>query len=244
MKYTLEKLLHSLRPVKTKYPLIRIGGDNDGGYLVPDDLAGIDTCFSPGVAETAAFEKDLLARGIKSHLADASVDVVPEGLPVLSFEKKFIGAINDETTMTLEKWLSDKRCFMGDYILQMDIEGSEYETIIATPIDVLRQFRIIVMEIHHAEAWFNNPIAWDAIHVFFAKLLQDFHVVHLHPNNNCPFISADDVLIPTTFEMTLLRKDRAVPEGFCTEFPHPLDQPNVTDKDDRPLPESMYGERL
>jgi hypothetical protein len=243
VKYTLIKLLHSLRPVKTKYPLIRVGGKNDGGYLLPDDLSGVTRCFSPGVAETFTFERDLLNRGIWSHLADASVDM-PMHLPTLSFEKKFLGAINDDTTMTLEHWVRSKPDDAGDFLLQMDIEGSEYETIIATPIDILRRFRIIVLEVHHAEYWFNNPIAWDTVHVFFAKLLQDFNVVHLHPNNNCPFIEADGILLPTVFEISLLRKDRAVPEGYCTEFPHPLDQPNVLDKPDRPLPVSMYGEAV
>ena len=244
MKHTLVKLLHSLKPVKTKFPLIRVGGNNDGGYLVPDDLEGIRACFSPGVDVTATFERDLLARGIRSHLADASVDGVPDDLPVLSFEKKFLGAIYKDDYMTLDGWMSDKHAFMGDYILQMDIEGGEYETIIAADRNALNFFRIIIMEVHHVEAWFNNPIAWGIAHTFFEKLLMDFHVVHLHPNNNCPFIEADGILLPTVFEMTLLRKDRAIPEGYCDTFPHPLDQPNVLDKPDRPLPVSLYGEAV
>ena len=243
MKHTLVKLLHALKPVKTKYDLIRVGGAHDGGYLLPDDLSGISICFSPGVAETATFEKDLLARGIRSHLADASVDSVPDDLPVLSFEKKFLGVTNDGDYMTLEFWVRNKAP-EGDLLLQMDIEGAEYQTIIATPLDILRRFRIIVIEIHHVESWFNNPIAWETMQDFFSKLLADFRVVHLHPNNNCPFIEADGILLPTVFEMTLLRKDRAIPEGYCDTFPHPLDQPNVLDKPDRPLPVSLYGEAV
>lgn len=244
MKHTLVKLLHALKPVKTKYPLIRIGGKNDGGYLVPDDLSGISTCFSPGVAETASFEEGLACKGIYSHLADASVDGPPNNLHILSFEKKFLGVTNDDEFMTLEYWVRNKAPDNNDLLLQMDIEGAEYQTIIATPIDILRRFRIIVMEVHHVEAWFNNPIAWETMQDFFSKLLADFHVVHLHPNNNCPFIEADGILLPTVFEMTLLRKDRAIPEGYCDTFPHPLDQPNVLDKPDRPLPVSMYGEAV
>jgi len=241
MKRRLLNLVQALRPVKTKYPLIRIGGNNDGGYLVPDDLSGISICFSPGVDTIASFEKDLHHRGIWSHLADASVDNVPEDIPILSFTKKFLGVVNDDDYMTLEFWVKKEAPLTGDLLLQMDIEGAEYQTIIATPIDILRRFRIIVIEIHDVQAWFNNPIAWETVQDFFSKLLADFRVVHNHPNNNCPFIDVDGFLMPTVFELTLLRKDRAIPEGYCDQFPHPLDQPNVTNKDDRPLPKSMYG---
>ncbi len=40
-----------------------MGGENDGGYLVPDDLEGIEYCFSPGVSNIATFELDCLNRG-------------------------------------------------------------------------------------------------------------------------------------------------------------------------------------
>jgi hypothetical protein len=244
MKEQLQALLKSLHPVKTKYDLVRIGGNNDGGYLIPNDLSGVSTCFSPGVDVTAKFEIALCKRGIGSHLADASVDGAPSGFTPLSFTKKYLGAINDGEYMTLEYWVKSKESVIwpvGDFILQMDIEGAEYQTILATPIDILRRFRIIAIEIHNAQHWFS-PIAWETVQGFFQKLLADFHVVHNHPNNNCPFIDADEILMPTVFELTLLRKDRAEAEGFVTEFPHPLDQPNVLDKPDRPLPPSMYGE--
>ena len=236
----LKTLIKALRPVKTKYNLIRVGGKNDGGYLLPDDLSGVSTCFSPGIDVTASFEKDLACRGILSHLADASVDGAPDNFRILSFEKKYLGVVNDGDYITLEHWVRNKASGLGDLILQMDIEGGEYQTIIATPMDILRRFRIIAIEVHYVQDWFNNFISWETAQDFFSKLLADFHVVHLHPNNNCPFIQVDDLLMPTVFEITLLRKDRAAPEGFCDTFPHPLDQPNVLDKPDRPLPEGWY----
>jgi len=236
----LRELIKALRPVKTKYDLVRIGGDNDGGYLLPNDLSGIAICFSPGVDVTASFEKDLLSKGIRSHLADGSVDGAPNNLEVASFTKKYLDGVNTDDYITLESWVRSKANGLGDLILQMDIEGGEYATIVSTPIDIMRRFRIIAVEVHNAQDWFNNQISWSVAQTFFTKLLQDFHVVHLHPNNNCPFIQVDDLLMPTVFEITLLRKDRSAPEGFCDTFPHPLDQPNVLDKPDRPLPEGWY----
>lgn len=238
MKDGLKTVIKALRPVKTKYPLIRVGGNNDGGYLIPDDLSGINTCFSPGVDVTTSFERDLACRGILSHLADASVDGPPDNFRILSFAKKYLGPYTDGDYMTLDFWVKNKSA-EGDLILQMDIEGAEYQTILATPLETLRRFRIIAMEVHNAQHWFN-PLAWDTMQTFFGKLLADFNVVHIHPNNNCPFIQYEDVFFPTVFEITLLRKDRAAPEGFVEQLPHPLDQPNTLDKPDRGIPEEWY----
>ena len=41
--------IKKLRPVTTEYPLIRIGGSSDGGYMLPNNLTGIDALYSPGV---------------------------------------------------------------------------------------------------------------------------------------------------------------------------------------------------
>jgi len=239
VKEEIQKLIDSLRPVKTKFNMIRVGGDNDGGYLLPNDLLGISACFSPGVDVTASFEIDLCKRGIGSHLADASVDSAPKGFTPRSFTKKYLGGYNDDTHMTLAAWMHEQRAFMGDFILQMDIEGGEYTTLLCTPPDVLRKFRIIAVEIHNVQTWFT-PLAWPVVTTFFEKLLEDFRVVHNHPNNNCPFVEVDGILMPTVFELTLLRKDRTIALDYCDEFPHPLDQPNVLDKPDRPLPEGWY----
>jgi hypothetical protein len=239
----LKELIKALRPVKTKFDLVRIGGKNDGGYLIPNDLEGIVACYSPGVADTASFEIDLCKRGIGSHLADGSVDSAPKGFTPLSFTKKYLDGYNDEDNINLVNWLIKTEAFhsknTGDLILQMDIEGGEYTTIINTDRAVLENFRIICIEIHDTDAWFN-PIAWNTVSTFFAKLTEDFHVVHNHPNNNCGQVNANGLLLPRVFELSLIRKDRCEPLGYCDQFPHPLDAPNVLDKENLVLPEEWY----
>lgn len=80
-----------LKPSKTNYQLIRVGGNGDGGYLIPDDLEGIESCFSPGVSEIANFELELAEIGIACYLADYSVDGPPVKHELFDFEKKFLG---------------------------------------------------------------------------------------------------------------------------------------------------------
>lgn len=48
--------------------------NGDGGYLVPNDLEGIEACFSPGVDKISEFELDCLNYGMKIYMPDKSVE--------------------------------------------------------------------------------------------------------------------------------------------------------------------------
>jgi hypothetical protein len=238
------KVLRSLRPCATDKPLIRIGEATDGGYLVPDDLEGINYCFSPGVAQTAAFESELAARGIRSFLADYSVDAPPFESDMFHFEKKFLGSVNDSTFMTLEAWVGRSLPnYPGDLILQMDIEGSEYEVLMEAPEAILRKFRILIVEFHGLHAMFND-FGLKLIRFCLQKILRDFEVVHLHPNNVATPVRRGGLEIPSVIEMTFLRKDRIRWRKESAAFPHPLDRPNVPGKPDLVVPDSWYRSRV
>ena len=63
-----------LKPNELGYPLIRIVAKGDGAYLIPDLLDEIKYCFSPGVGQISEFEAQIKKRGIKSFLADYTVE--------------------------------------------------------------------------------------------------------------------------------------------------------------------------
>jgi len=63
-------------------------------------------CFSPGVGNVATFEQDCISRGIPCFLADWSVDSPLPYLQGYSFLKKFVGAYNDERTITIDDWVN------------------------------------------------------------------------------------------------------------------------------------------
>jgi len=237
----LQALAISLRAQRTRHELVRLGAPYDGGYLVPDDFENLQACFSPGVADCATFEESLLTKyGIQSHLADYSVDGPPAGFIPKSFQKKYLGPLNDEQHTTLQDWIHSTEEHTGDLILQMDIEGGEYLSIIACPEAVLRRFRIIVIEIHDIESW-SEPNFFKVVDAFFQKLLKHFIVIHNHPNNCCGIVNLGGFLSPRVFELTLLRRDRAHSLGNCETFPHPLDRPNLMDRPDLLLPNNWTG---
>lgn len=234
--------MQSLSPIETEHQLVRIGGVADGGYLVPDDLIGINAVFSPGVADTADFESAFASRGVRCFLADYSVDAPPISSPLFHFEKKFLGARTEGINVALDDWVKLHAPIGDDLILQMDIEGAEYGVLLSADQATLRRFRIIILEVHGLESvW--QPKGLELIDCMFQKLLLHFDVVHLHPNNCLPLQGFGEVLIPPVMEVTLLRKDRTQTRRPVQMLPHSLDRKNVPDFADYALPACWYKQR-
>ena len=176
---------------------------------------------------------------IPSHLADYSVTSPPIGFNPKSFQQKFIGPYVDDIHLTLDSWISNVEEKDGDLLLQMDIEGGEYLSIIATPQETLKRFRVIVVEVHGVESW-GEPLFFQVVEDFFGKLLIDFCIVHNHPNNCCGIVNLGGFLAPRVFELTFIRKDRIKQQEHRSDFPHMLDRPNLLDRPDLPLPPNWY----
>ena len=216
-------LVNRLHPRTAEHGLVRLGGTGDGGYLVPDDFEGIEACFSPGVCDRANFEIDMIARGIRCYLTDASVEKAPIADDLVHFTRKFLAVVNGSRTITLDDWVNAHAPGTSDLLLQMDIEGAEWPVLLHVSPQTLRRFRIIVVELHDLERMLDRH-ALPMISAIFDRLLDDFYVVHNHPNNYAGVVQYGSLTIPRVIEMTLYRKDRVVTPGFASQFPHPLDQ--------------------
>jgi len=236
-------------PIPIGNNFVRLGAENDGGYIIPDDLVGIKACFSPGVGSNSKFEEDLALLGIPSFMADGSINQLPVQNIEFDFTKKNLSDRSTETEIRLSDWISN--IFgdeTGDFILQMDIEGGEYAVIYDTPTEVLKKFRILAIEFHELDLLASKG-GFELIRFAFSKLLKIFSVVHIHPNNYRKPISIGEFLIPPYMEFTFLRNDRIrhinikkkVDKDFQLSFPHYLDSPNTPKKLNYTLPECWYS---
>jgi FkbM family methyltransferase len=224
-------LINLMKPRALSKPLNRFGPVGDGGYLAPEDFDGIVACFSPGVSDEAGFELELAQRGIPCFLIDASVKEAPIRHENITFEPLFLGSKSDaKTYISLEDWVTKKTPGEGDLILQIDIEGAEYEVLLAAEQELLRRFRLIIIELHELEYLMTNKYSALALEVFLKHLLVYFNVVHIHPNNNRRPIRHEGIEIPPVIEMTLVRKDRFID----TESPGSVFLPNTLDSDNSP----------
>jgi hypothetical protein len=235
------KLIESLYPIQTQFELIRLGPSGDGGYLVPNDLEGIEACFSPGVDKISEFELDCLEHGMKIYMADKSVEKPNLNVSEdkYSFIKKFVGCTNNDDYITMDNWVkSNYPEEETELILQMDIEGGEYNSLINMSDSLINSFRIMIIEFHSLQnLW--NPHHFNLSQAVFNKILQTHTCVHIHPNNYCGIDSRLNIEIPPIAEFTFIRKDRIKTKKFASNFPHKLDYDN-TKKESIHLPQNWY----
>ncbi|MDU8942145.1 FkbM family methyltransferase [Ovoidimarina sediminis] len=216
-------LMRRFSPLDVGVQLVRIGPEGDGGYLVPDDLEGIGALYSPGVSDTTGFDSDIANRGIPCHLADGTVDV-PEALGgKMTFEKIMVAGTTRPGFTSMADWVNRRGPSVGDLLLQMDIEGAEYEVISVMDPDLIRRFRIMIFELHDVVGKLLNDRA--SLSAFLDKLQADHVLCHLHPNNASPPVRLLGQNVPDLIEVTFLRRDRATPAGEA-RYPHPQDQRN------------------
>ena len=221
-------LFQHLRPQASARPLIRIGDDADGAYLLPDDLEGVAACFSPGVNNFKTFEDAMVERyGMNCHMCDFTSDVEKFRTPLIEGKQTFIKKWLDRSgpdAVRLEDWIADREP-EGDLLLQIDIEGAEYRNLLALPDEALARFRIIVIELHGLWQMRRRPVLEGVMAPFFGKLARLFVNVHAHPNNCCGtfFIPETGIEIPNVLELTYVRRDRVDEGRYPPQLPHPLD---------------------
>jgi hypothetical protein len=180
-----EKFIDRLQQTK-HIPMHRVGGHGDGGYWIPQDLSGITSCFSPGVASCSSFELDLAERGMEIFMADKSVAGPSSKHPQFHFTKRHIGSFTDieRGYISFEDWY-EQSCSQiaidGDKILQMDIEGGEYEVIHSITNRTLKNFRVLVIEFHNIHQLLNCN-SFNFMEKAFRKLLLDFEIFNIEQN--------------------------------------------------------------
>jgi hypothetical protein len=236
----IRKMLTSLYPLCTNHSLIRLGPRGDGGYLVPDDLDGIAACFSPGVSLISGFEKDCAVRGMRVFMADRSVDGPAEQHPLFHFTKRFVGVTSNDDFTCMSEWVGLSAVDpLSDLLLQIDIEGYEYEVLLSMPQELRRRFRIIVAEFHMMDQLPNRAFFMLASRVM-EMILQTHACVHIHPNNCAGSVRVAGMEFPKLLEFTFLRRDRIASATLMTSFPHELDCDNA-DGPPLVLPNCWYG---
>jgi len=228
-KNSVLRLIEKLVPYNVGLDLVRLGHKGDGGYLLPDDLEGIEACFSPGVADVSKFEYDCGRKGMKLFLADKSVEKPKISLPESEYDflQKFIGCYDDDEFITMDTWVNGSGVNENsDLLLQMDIEGAEYISFINMSEALLKRFRIIVLELHTLEKLWQKEFNF-FFNAAISKLMKSHTCVHIHPNNCCGEETHENIRLPRVAEFSFIRNDRILSKENIEKLPHELDEHNT-----------------
>lgn len=207
-KAELENFIKRFKENYISCELIRVGAEGDGGYLLPNILKDIRYCYSPGVNDNMSFEEELSAKyNIKSFMADASLDKAPKTGPNFEFISKYLGAFSDNKFITLSDWINETSGFNDiGKILQMDIEGSEYDVLIFEDGKTLSSFSTMIIEFHDLQNIFKKDFI-RTISSIFEKIYKYFSICHIHPNNIGGLIELDGIKVPRVMEITFIRNN-------------------------------------
>ena len=242
-----KSFLKRLRENFVSVDLIRVGGNADGGYLVPNILHEIQYCFSPGVNNVVDFELQLSNDyNIKSFMADASIKTLEVNDPNFDFIPKFLGSRTKGGFITLSDWISDSLDdISSSAILQMDIEGAEYDVLTYESSKSLSRFSAMIIEFHFMQniAVINSLISISSI---FEKIFENFSICHMHPNNYGYIEKYNDIEIPITVEISFIRNDfiEKIKNNNSIELPNALDIKNCPSRPDILMPKIWWDKDI
>ena len=207
---------------KSPFPKIRLGKDNDGGYVMSEiPNISYNTLIAGGIADDISFEEQFIKKykNVECFLFDGTIDKLPvENLNENMFYiKKNIGAYNDDNNTNLHDIINSH----SNIFIKMDIEGGEIPWIKSLTHEQMNKFEQIVMEFH-------LPFS-DEENYVFNKINQTHVLVHFHPNNACGVRLHKNVIIPNVFECTYLHKKYFVtePELNTDLIPSSIDMKNL-----------------
>ncbi len=224
----MQAMLPKFFSFKSAADLVRLGRNNDGGYLVSQaDIAKTDFLIGLGINDDWSFESDFTKiNNVPVHAYDGSLNFkfwMKHWKKLIPFKIFFSGKNKHIKKFVGINTTGDEHCTLSSILdnidsqnifLKIDIEGSEYrifDEIIAN------QNRItgVALELHDCD------LHLDRIERFIKTF--DLKLVHIHANN-CDHIKLDDES-PTALELTFSKHGKLADIAY---LPHKLDMPNRT----------------
>jgi hypothetical protein len=197
--------------------IIRLGKDNDGGYLVnKQDILKSKKLLSLGVGDDVSFESDFMKLN---------------NCPIVAYDgtikpnQDFLNDFYKDDKTFINKNIGDKegevpfKSILGeqDVFLKCDIEEHEY-AILNDIIIHSKQFTGITMEFHNI----NGEDHFNELLNFISKV--ELKLVHIHVNNWF-YYKTEQGCIPDVIELTFTSSDNVVLDDNI-KLPHKLDMSN------------------
>lgn len=232
------------------YKKVRLGKDNDGGYVVcmKKEVEGLKSvketeeteetkeydCFiACGVSDDVSFEKSFLEQYpyLKCYAFDGTIKNGPDTENSnIEYVYKNISSTNSDLETNLHD-IIDKH---NNVFIKMDIEGHEFPWLSSLSEEHLKKIKQFVVEFHY-------PLLNTQSFKQLEKMLKTHKLVHLHPHNACGYIKIEtdtlkNFIMPNLIECTYMRIDEEnSDEKFSRNMlpiPTKIDQKNIVKEDE------------
>jgi hypothetical protein len=178
-----QEILAELQPVGLKNCTFkRFGSANDGGYLMCENLVEpLDSAYSYGVGPNDDWGCEMSRR---YHVPVYEYDCFDPARPKcdggrLIFRNECVSDRTESRDSRLFDTLENQIAKNGDIgrhvIIKMDIEGAEWQSLLAAPDELFQSIPQLAMEMHG----FDDPKIVEVLR----KLKRNFYLVNLHFNN-------------------------------------------------------------
>jgi hypothetical protein len=227
-----EALLGELRLVKLKNcRLKRYGGPHDGGYLMCENLVkGVQAAYSYGIGGEDEWGCQVSREfDVKVHQYDCFTPTRPicKG-GRFAFHDECVGARRETAGARRFDTLAAQIARNGDagkrLLLKLDVEGAEWESLAATPDEILERIDQLPMELHGT----HDPRFVELIR----RLKTRFYLVNLH-FNNIACSPVEDPLPSRAFQVLWVNKRLGVVDSQAPS-PAPRSPLNAPDDPARP----------
>jgi len=202
---------------------IRLGKDNDGGYIICEmPNINYNILISGGIDNDVSFEESFISKYKTKCIAfDGTINNILTENPKIIFVKKNIGSCNNDYVTNLHELLISHE----NIFIKMDIEGAEFDWLLSINDNMFDNIIQMVIEFHFPKSERETEV--------FNKINKYFYLVHYHANNFCGYEIQNKVSIPNVFECTYVNKKYLKNVELNTNnLPTPLDMVNVKEYPD------------
>ncbi len=232
----ISRFLSALAPMEAVgCNLVRVGHDGDGGYVMINEGLDNAIAYNFGIGAEVSWDNDLLLRGCQIYQYDHTVEKTPCNNINVHFHKKGLSAVgggDDEMLLSIGEALeSNKHSDLSGLILNIDIEGGEWDVLNNIEACKMDSFNQLVVEFHDIHS-LVHPEKLDYMIAALDKVNKTHQVVHVHGNNNGGIGIVNGIALPDVLEVTYLKKN-GYSFSECNDFfPRCADKANTPAAED------------
>lgn len=211
--------------------LTRIGGPNDGGYVmyVPESKS---TAISLGVGPNVSWDQNMVALGHNVQMFDPTIRRPPNKVAGANFHRiGVVGNLEDQPNIDLRSLTELREISKPEYhttILKIDVEGAEWFAFASTTAEELENYEQILVEFHNLSA-LSNDTQFELMNKAITNLCTTHFAVHLHANNYSRLVRFGRYWFPDAIEVSFVRKSDSNQSGIRSVVASEFDNPNCSE---------------